>query len=263
MKKTISLLSILLVLAVLLSACAGEPEPTTVPTTEPTVAPTTEPMTASTTEPMTEPATKPTTEPTVEPTTEPDWESFTQPTAAQSENGAEVEYYQQLLDFRNGNDRNGYNAALNCVFENPEDLDLNLYFWTHFVLKDDWEDFTEDEASYLIAHGLNREHDAQKRPAEMLDAVLQVYFGQPLSAFPLPSNWIYYEETDCYYTTGTSPLIRHQFEVTEIEHAENGTVMVYYQFELYMTEKYVLTLQEKRGEGETGYYILSHLPVTE
>ncbi len=39
MKKFTSILSILLVLAVLLSACAGEPEPTTIPTTVPTTTP--------------------------------------------------------------------------------------------------------------------------------------------------------------------------------------------------------------------------------
>ena len=64
------ILPLLLVLSVLLCACAGAPEPT-VPMTEPTPAPTTEPTAAPTTEPVTEPATEPTTEPTEEPTTEP------------------------------------------------------------------------------------------------------------------------------------------------------------------------------------------------
>lgn len=57
MKKFTSILSILLILTVLLSACAGEPEPTIVPTTEPTAAPTTDP-TVLPTEPPTEPPTE-------------------------------------------------------------------------------------------------------------------------------------------------------------------------------------------------------------
>lgn len=74
---------------------------------------------------------------------------------------------------------------------------------------------------------------------------------------------VYYAETNCYYTTGTSPLISHLFEVTEVEYGEDGIVKVYYLFDPQneLMGKYVLTLQEKQGEGETGYYILSHLPV--
>ncbi len=74
MKKFTSILSVLLVLTVLLSACAGEPEPTTVPTTEPTEAPTTEPTAAPTTEPTIPPTTEFPTEPPTEPVeTDPEW----------------------------------------------------------------------------------------------------------------------------------------------------------------------------------------------
>ena len=175
----------------------------------------------------------------------------------------DVEKFQHLLEFSNGNEQNGYNAALNSEFENPQELDLNLYFWTHFVPEDDWEDFTAEEEAFLIAQGLNREQDAQKRSAEMLDAVLQEYFGLPLSAFQIPDNWVYYEETGCYYTTGTGPLTVHTLRVTAVEHGEDGIVKITYlfdpQYEFMGT--YLLTLQEKQAEGETGYYILSHLRI--
>ena len=82
-------LAALLVLTVVLSACAVEPEPippTSMPTTFPTTVPTTEPPTESTTDPTTEPTTEPMTEPTTEPTEPPteahsplyiDWEWLT------------------------------------------------------------------------------------------------------------------------------------------------------------------------------------------
>ena len=95
-----------------------------------------------------------------------------------------------------------------------------------------------------------------------MDWALQKYFGLPLSAFQDPPM-VYYEETNCYYTTATSPLISHLFEVTEVEYGEDGIVKVYYWFDpqAEVMGKYVLTLQEKTGEGETGYYILSHLRI--
>ena len=57
MKKVMSVLSILLALAVLLCACAADPEPTAPPTTEPTAAPTTEPVTEPIEAPITLPET--------------------------------------------------------------------------------------------------------------------------------------------------------------------------------------------------------------
>lgn len=210
---------------------------------------------------------EPETEATTEPATGPQetvsaWENLTQPTVEPSADLTDVEYFQQLLAFSNGYEMNGYNAALNCTFEKPEDLDLGLFFWTHFVTGEDWEDLTDEEAALLNNSGLTSEFDLRKYSAEMMDQVLQEYFGLPLSAFQDPPM-VYYEETGCYYTTGSSPLVSHMFQVTEVEYEEDGIVKVYYLFDpqYEFTGKYVLTLQEKQGKGETGYYILSHLRI--
>lgn len=174
----------------------------------------------------------------------------------------DVEYFQQLLAYSNGYTGNGYNAALNCTFEKPEDLDLGRFFWSHFETHDNWEHLTDEEVAFLNSKGWTNEVDLNKYSAETMDWALQKYFGLPLSAFQDPPM-VYYEETNCYYTTGTSPLISHLFEVTEVEYGEDGIVKVYYLFDPQneLMGKYVLTLQEKQEEGETGYYILSHLPV--
>ena len=243
MKREISVLSILLALAVLLSACVQEPMLPTEPTAVPTMTPTTEPTEPPTTEPATEPPSEPSTE---------------EPTEAR----ADIQYFQQLLAFSNGHTENGYNAALNCTFEKPEDLDLGRFFWSHFETNDNWEHLTDEEVAFLNSKGLTSEFDLNKYSAETMDWALQKYFGLPLSAFQDPPM-VYYEETNCYYTTATSPLISHLFEVTEVEYGEDGIVKVYYWFDpqAEVMGKYVLTLQEKTGEGETGYYILSHLRI--
>ena len=250
MNKTVWMLSVLLVLVVLLSACVREPVVPTEPTTVPTASPTAEPTEAPTTEPTEPPTTEPATEPPSEPPTE-------EPTEAR----ADIQYFQQLLAFSNGHTENGYNAALNCTFEKPEDLDLGRFFWSHFETGENWEDLTDAEVAYLNSRGLSK-FDLSKYSAETMDAVLREYFGLPLSAFQDPPM-VYYAETNCYYTTGTSPLISHLFEVTEVEYGEDGIVKVYYWFDpqAEVMGKYVLTLQEKTGEGETGYYILSHLRI--
>ena len=62
MKREISVLSILLALAVLLSACVQEAMLPTEPTAVPTMTPTTEPTEPPTTEPATEPPSEPSTE---------------------------------------------------------------------------------------------------------------------------------------------------------------------------------------------------------
>ena len=237
---------VLLALAVLLCACAADPEPTTIPTTDPTAASTTEPTVPTTTEPPTEPLTEPPTEPPTEPVLE----------------LTDVEKFQQLLSFTNGYEMNGYNAALNCEFEKPEELNLNYFFWSHFVTGEDWEDLTDEEVGYLNDQGLNNWFDLSKYSAKTMDEVLQEYFGLPLSAFDSLSM-VYYEKTDCYYATGSSPLVAHLFKVTEVEYGEDGIVNVYYlkDPEYEFMGKYVLTLQEKQGEEETGYYILSNLRI--
>lgn len=244
MKKVVSILSVFLALTVLLCACAGEPEPTAAPTVAPATTPTTHPTTPPTTEP-------PTTEPPTEPPTE-------EPTEAR----ADIEYFQQLLKYTDGAGKDGYNAALNCTFEKPEDLDLGLFFWSHFETGENWEDLSDVEIAYLNSKGLSSVFDLSKYSAETMEAVLQEYFGLPLSAFQDPPM-VYYEETNCYYTTGTSPLISYLFEVTEVEYGEEGIVKVYYLFDpqYEFMGKYVLTLQEKTGEGEIGYYIMSHLRI--
>ena len=82
-------LTILLILTVLLGACAKTPvstePPTTVPTLKPATVPNTEPPTEPPTKPSTEPPTEPSTESPTEPPTELPTEPVTDPTEAHSE----------------------------------------------------------------------------------------------------------------------------------------------------------------------------------
>ena len=262
MKREISVFSILLALAVLLSACVQEPMSPTEPTAVPTMTPTTEPTEAPT-DPTTEPTEAPTTEPTEPPTTVPTTEPPTEPpteepTAARSD----IEFFQQLLKYSDGIETGGYNAALNCEFEKLEDLNVALFFRSHFDMNARWEDLSDEEKTFLESRGITSWLDIEKHSAETMDAVLQEYFGLPLSAFQGPLM-VYYEKTDCYYRQVSDAMVAHRFQVTEVEYEEAGIVKVYYLFDPQneFMGKYVLTLQEKQGEGETGYYILSHLRV--
>ena len=267
MLKRIRAVCYFVVVAVLLCACAADPEPTTVPTTEPTVAPTTEPTVPPTTEPPTEPPTEPATEPPTEEPTEPpalqDGQRLTETELEAFERlfaPVQTPYTMQPVNY--------YGMALCVEFDTPEKLNLKTYFNWGFR-SENAEPITEEErAYYLQKTGAEKIFgDIYRLPAWQVDAILQNYFGMTADEVTGWSNsgWVYNPNTDCYYLVPPGALAHGKVDFYDGYYNEtDGTLNLYYQNRVMGQRDYVITLLSKQvAAGKAGYYILSNLPVTE
>lgn len=124
---------------------------------------------------------------------------------------------------------NWYLAAMGSVFGQPAEMDLGLVFYGGFNPGDSgWDGFTSEEVSYLLEQGFYRNMSAQKMPAEQLDEILNTYFGISLYDAAIPSDWVYYPETDCYYSNHNDAYLVHGFTVMDIRETEDGLIEVHY-----------------------------------
>lgn len=135
-------------------------------------------------------------------------------------------YFQNLLTFDGGTTH--YNGAMTCVYDSPEDINLEYVFYTGFPGGEGWSDFTEEEKAYLIAEGMRTEIEAQKRYGLQLEQALQAYFGVSLSQVQIPDSWVYYKDTNSYYSSHGDTHVMERFTVTKVERGEDGLVYVYY-----------------------------------
>ena len=99
-----------------------------------------------------------------------------------------------------------------------------------------------------------------------MDGILDAYFG--LKAGDVTgwssTNWVYNPNTDCYYLIPPGALAHGTVDFYDGYYNEaDGTLNLYYQNKAGRPRDYVITLLSKMTVGETGYYILSNLPVTE
>lgn len=113
----------------------------------------------------------------------------------------EQEYWLSFFENR-GAGGNWYNSALTSVFEDPRDIDLYYYFYSGFHDNEVWADLTEQEAAFLEQAGFHRQMDLQTMPRTRIDEALINTFGLDLAMIRggVPSEWVYYEANDCYYT---------------------------------------------------------------
>ena len=265
MKKVISILSVLLVLAVLLSACSGEPEPATVPTTQPTTAPTTAPTTEPTTAPTTEPATEPATQPT-EPPTEPprqEGERLTEEELGQFEalfNPVSTPYAKESVNY--------YGMSLCVNFDAPENLNL-LYYFNRGFESEYGTPITGAERDHFVresGYGADTFGDLYRLPAWQVNGILEYYFGITADAVTGWSHpgWVYDPDTDCYYISPPGALLPGKVDFFDGYYDETeGVLSLYYENRVDPGRVYVVTLRSKEAAGETGYHILSNLPAAE
>lgn len=122
-----------------------------------------------------------------------------------------------------------YNDALYSFYTKPADVDLFYLFYNGF--KDESQSPTEQELELLDGKlGQHwKEMDLIRLPVDKMDAVLTDLFGITLeetNGVGL-SNFVYLEETDCYYHTVTgASLVDVTVVYTEI--LEDGSIMVQY-----------------------------------
>lgn len=137
------------------------------------------------------------------------------------------DYFRNLL--HNGSAENRYLAAMGSIYESPASMDIGLIFYDGFHLGDPgWESFSPDEVAYLLEQGFSRDISAQKRPAEQLDEILNAYFGISLYDVAIPADWVYYPETDSYYSNHNDAYLVHSFTLMDVRETEEGLFELHY-----------------------------------
>ena len=254
MNKMVWMLSVLLVLAVLLSACVQEPMSLTEPTAVPTMTPTTEPTGSPTTGLATEPPTEPPALQDGQRLMEAELEAFELLFAPVA-----TPYAMQPVNY--------YGMALCVDFDAPENLNLITYF-NRGLKSENMEPITEEErAYYLQKTGEERIFgDLFRLPAWQVNGILMYYFGltaEDVTDWSSP-GWVYNPNTDCYYLVPPGTLAHGSVDFYDGYYNElDGTLNLYYKNRVERDRDYVITLLSKKSAGDTGYYILSNHPVAE
>jgi len=232
MKRIVYIL--LLLLALLLTACGKANTQTTTVTTDPTTAPTSDPTVA--------------------------------PTAPVI---SEEESFQKLIK-----DNWWYWRALGCTFEKPEDVSLQHYFYMgcERVPSNDYAPLTDAQkiaidAAYKNKFGKDPYTGESRLPAAEVKKGLSV-LGVSLEDVKIPDDWIYDAETDSYYFWRSDAYGLENWTVTKVEKSPDGIVKVYWESSrIWNTQanmsypkgtKMVMTMQKKT---DGSYLILSNVPV--
>ena len=228
---------LLLLLALLLTACGKANTQTPTVTTDPTTAPTT----------------SPTTVPSTAPTTAPDEVSL------------EKKFEKLFLD------ELWYRRALGCTFEKPEDIPAWFYFYLG-VGAPDYRSFTDDENAFLdnafeTKYGKDEWLMATKLPVVEINKALSI-LDVTIADIKIPSDWVYYDKTDSYYFWVSDAYGIQGWTITRVEESTDGAVQVYWESStIWNTQtnepypngtKMVMTMQEK---PDGSYLVLSNVPV--
>lgn len=162
---------------------------------------------------------------------------------------------------------NYYGMALCVDFDAPENLNLITYF-NRGLKSENMEPITEEErAYYLQKTGEERIFgDLFRLPAWQVNGILMYYFGltaEDVTDWSSP-GWVYNPNTDCYYLVPPGTLAHGSVDFYDGYYNElDGTLSLYYKNRVERDRDYVITLLSKKSAGDTGYYILSNLPVAE
>lgn len=153
-----------------------------------------------------------------------------------------------------------YNLALARPFASAQELSLNTFFSLGF--SNEWsKPITDAERAYYCkALGYDEfPLDIERLPEALVEYVLDYYFCEEMDMST--SGLVYNPDTQCYYWGGSDTAIYPNVSFTDGYFDEaTGLVSLYYTH-IYMGEEYIMTIQSKQNLGETGYYIISNLPV--
>lgn len=178
----------------------------------------------------------------------------------------EFEDYYALLEWPD----EGFNwlrDAMGCVFETPEQINLEFLFYSGFRLGS-WDLLSSESEQYLIDNGFWREMDIQPMPAEQLEQVLQDTFGISLSDCTIPDGWLYLEKEDFYCSNHNDAYMLQDFIITNVTESPDGIVKIHYFVEDYYntitddflyTVDLILTLRKT----EDGFLAISNVPANQ
>lgn len=231
MKRTTAYWALLLIFALLFSAC-GKQLPDA---TDPTVP----------SQQQNTPDTTPTTQPT-------------DPPALTLE-----EEFQNLIK-----SNEWYLRALGCVFDKPENLPAYPYF---YLGVGETGQFTAEESAFLKAAYEEKHNGGYevmsdiKLPVTKINEALSV-LGITVEDIQIPDRWVYYNKMDSYYFWVSDAYGVTDWSVTKVEKGTDGKVTVYWETENISilglegspkSAKMVLTMQQ---QPDGTYRILSNVP---
>jgi len=159
-------------------------------------------------------------------------------------------------------DRNWINAAIGCIFETPEQIDLYYLFYLG-IDGGTWQDISPDSEQALIEQGFMREFDLQVMPVPELDRILQTYFGISLSDAEIPEEWCYIEAENAYCSNHSDAYFVLPNSITNVYEVGDGTTAISYTVDGYYNTKtdefydlanLFLTLRET----EAGWQVISN-----
>lgn len=157
--------------------------------------------------------------------------------------------------------------ALGCVFERPEDIDLNYMFYLGVGHPGSWNDISEESRQKLVGQGFMEEMDLQIMPAEILEEVLLSTFGIDLMSVEMPKEWGYIVTEDAFCSNHNDAYFPSPITITAVE--DDGTnIRIHYTAESFWipdseeildTANLILTLVRK--EDGTIHAVSNLLPL--
>lgn len=140
-----------------------------------------------------------------------------------------TEYY-ALLEYTSP-ERNWLAHTMGCVFETPEEIDLNYLFYGGLG-DGSWDRVSAESEAYLIEQGFWREMDLQPMPAAELDAILQATFGVSLADVAIPEEWVYLEREDLYCSNHNDAYFIGPYTITAVRD-DGATIEIAYTTDTY------------------------------
>ena len=107
--------------------------------------------------------------------------------------------------------------ALGCLFESPTEVDLNYMFYLGVAHPGSWNEISAESRQTLMDRGFLTEMDLQIMPADKLEAALQETFGIGLSDATIPESWCYIEAEDAYCSNHNDAFFPGVPTITAVE----------------------------------------------
>ena len=136
-----------------------------------------------------------------------------------------------LLDFAEHPETNWLRSAMGCIFETPDQIDLEYFFYLGFR-DGSWEKLSPESENSLIEQGFWREMDLQPMPASRIEEVLNSTLGISLSDCTIPDGWLYAEAEDLYCSNHNDAYVLMSFTITAVED-DGKTVRIHYHVDDY------------------------------
>ena len=166
----------------------------------------------------------------------------------------DLSQFQSMLNYGE-NTENWIPFALGCIFESPQDIDLDFMFYQG-IGNLGWHSICKESEQELIAAGFMREMDLQVMPVDSLESVLKATFGITLAETSIPDSWYYLSAENAYCTNNNDAYFVGHVTVTSATEYSDGTTVVHYNVgsyyntktcEFYDCANLILTLKDQSG----------------